>query len=207
MIEIVENAIQIFVLLICSGLSAAWAIRSRGTRAFLLFIFYASYALADLFSVLYLVFYDETPSVFYVSDLSWYACYIYLLLILQTLADPGVRTVRHPALWLLPAFCVAMCVFYMQWGDYPGNIACAVLMSLLLFHAVRGLMYEHAHPRKPSSRMFCICILVFCVMEYALWTASCFWSGQTWENPYFLLDCGMTVCLAFFLPAYRKAVK
>ena len=204
MIEIVENTVQLSVLLICAGISAVWVIRNHEGTASLLFLFYVSFALADLYSLLYLVFYDQTPVIFYVSDLGWYASYLFLYMLLQQKADPGERTIRHPALWLLPLFCVAMCVFYMQWGDYPGNVICAVLMSLLLYHIIRGLVYMRACPEKAANKRFYITSFLFCVLEYCAWTVSCYWSGDTWANPYFCFDCLMTVCLMLMLLAYRK---
>lgn len=205
MIEIVENAVQFSVLLICAGVAAVQAIRARGGTAALLFFFYISYALADLYSILYLVFYDSTPQVFYVSDLGWYASYLYLFLLLHRMAGPEERMVRHPVLWLPPLFCCGMGAFYMQWGDYPGNIISVVLMSLLTHHAVRGLKYMRAHPEKAANRPLYRAALIFCAAEYCVWTASCFWSGDTWTNLYFLCDCLLTVCMALILPAYRKS--
>ena len=206
MIEIVENIVQLSILLVCTGVSAVWAIRERSAANALLVLFYALYTLADLYWILFLVFYGQTPMIFYVSDLGWYVSYLLLYMLLRRLADPREKTVRHPALWALPAFCAAMGLFYMRRGDYPSNLICAILMSLLMYHAARGLVYTRSCPRIAANRPFCVSVLVFCGLEYCMWTASCFWSGDTWTNPYFFFDALLSVTMLLLLPAYRKAV-
>ena len=206
MIEIVENTIQLAVLLVCAGIALGWSIRDRAGTAMLLFLFLVSYALGDLYWLLYLIFYGHTPRIFYVSELSWYAAFLFMYMLVQKRAGPEARAFRHPALWLLPVFCVGMAVFYMHWGDYPGNVICAVLMSLLLYHTVRGLVILRTHREKDANRPLYIAALVFCILEYGSWTASCFWTGDTWTNSYFLFDCLMTAYIPFLLASYRKAV-
>lgn len=206
MIETIENALQLLILLVCTGVSLAWVIRERGGTTLLLFFFYASFALADLYWLLYLVFYNHTPVIFYVSDLSWYASYLFLDMLVLQRADPQEQKFRHAALWAIPAFCTVMCLFYMQWGDYLSNVICAVLMSLLLYHSIRGMIYMRSHPKAAANRPLYIAVLVFCILEYGVWTTSCFWVGDTWKNPYFLFDCLMTVYMLFLLLSYRKAV-
>ena len=50
-------------------------------------------------------------------------------------------------------------------------------------------------------------VLAFIALEYALWTASCFWVSDTLTNPYFWFDFLLTLVLLLFLPAVRKAVE
>lgn len=206
MIEIVENIVQLGLLLVCVGISAAYMIRSQTESSIMLFLFYAAYALGDLSWLLNLVFTGHTPIVFYESELSYYASYVFLFMLLQQVSSSTERKTRHVALLAVPVFVIAMFVFYIQWGDYFGNVASAVLMLLLLNHSIRGLIYLRSHPDETSRRMLYIATLFFCAMEYGDWTSSCFWSGDTWTNPYFIFDCLLTLSFVFFLPAYRKAV-
>lgn len=204
MIESIENAVQLALLLVCTAVSGTYAVRSRRRADAMLTLFYGSYALGDLYWLLYLLFYGHTPKLFYVSDLSWYAAYLFLFLLLQLVSDPEERSTRCRAALLFPLFTAAMCVFYMRWGDYVGNVIAAVMMSLLLTHAARGLYYLRSHPEESARRWLYVVTLVFCLVEYAAWTSSCFWSGDTWANPYLWFDCMLTLTVLLFLPAYRK---
>ena len=207
MTEIIENSAQLGLLTVWTVLAGAYAIRSAHRDGALLPLFYGSYVLGDIYWLLYLIFYGETPYIFYVSYISWYAGYLFLYLLLLRVSTSEERKENHPVLWLLPLFTAAMGIYYMQWGDYAGNLISAVLMTLLLWHAVRGLIHIRSNPEAAPRRFLYITVLVFCALEYAAWTASCFFSGDTLANPYFWFDFMMTPCAMLILPAYRKAVE
>ena len=86
----------------------------------------------------------------------------------------------------------------MQWGEVLTNLAYALLMSLLLFSAIRRLLDGDKYP---ARRLLSLMILVFCLLEYALWTASCFFSGDGLQNPYYWIDFLLTASFVFFIPA------
>ena len=206
-IEIIENSLQLSLLTICAVLAGIYAFRNRDMNAGILTMFFGSYVLGDIYWLLYRIYRGFTPYVFYVSDLSWYAAYLFLILILQRLAPEEERKTKHSALWLLPVFTAGMAVFYLQWGDIFGNVATAVLMGMLLYCAVRGLVFIRSHPEALPRRMFYISVIIFCAFEYLTWTASCFFWGDTLANPYYWLDFMVTLCAMLLLPAYRKAVE
>ena len=138
-----------------------------------------------------------------VSDLSWYASYIFLYMLLRHAAPPeGARETRFPP-WLGPLFAGGMAAFFMQWGEIASNLIYALLMSLLLFSVIRRFLDKNQYrAQQPLS----LVILVFCLLEYALWTSSCFFKGDGPENPYYWIDFLLTLCFVFFLPATGKAV-
>ena len=88
-------------------------------------------------------------------------------------------------------------------GEILSNLIYAVLMGLLLFASLRRLTDGNGGGR---SKALALLILLFCLLEYALWTASCFWTGETLGNPYYWFDFLLTLSFPFFLPAVKKAV-
>lgn len=148
-----------------------------------------------------LFFYGETPRISLVSDLGWYASYILLYMLLREAAPPVSRGERRVLPWLAPLFTLGMAVFYMQWGEIFSNLVYAGLMGLLLFASIRRLTDPARYAR---ARFLCGLILCGCVLEYALWTASCYWSGESFGNPYYWFDLLLTATFPFFLPATRK---
>lgn len=206
MTEIIENSLQLVLLMACTVLAGVYAFRTKSMSAGILTMFYGSYVLGDIYWLLYLVFYNHTPDVFYVPYLSWYAGYLFLFLFLQRLAPEEERKTVYPATWLMPVFTGGMCIYYMQFGDYLGNVITAVLMGLLLFHAVRGLIWIRRHPEGKRRRALYAVVLAFCVLEYLAWTASCIFVGDTLSNPYYWFDFMLTPCAMLILPAFRKAV-
>ena len=214
MIESIENAFQLALIAVCLALSVIYTIREKPRNGTLLVMFYGSYLLGDLYWLLYLLFYGGNPSIFYIPDLSWYAAYGFLYLILQRLSTKEERQSRCLPARLSLLFTGGMGVYYIIWyidngynDGYMSTAVSAVLMSLLLFHSVRGLVYIRSHPEARGRRMLYIAAIVFVVVEHLLWTASCIWTEDSPANPYYWFDVMMTVNLALILPAFRKAVR
>lgn len=206
MIEIVENALQLLVAGGCGAVALSRALRTRDNIWEFLALVYGSYLLGDLYWLLYRVFYGQTPQLFYVSDLCWYASYIFLYQLLLQASEGDERRCRPWAAWLGPAFAAGMCLFYMRWGDYAGNAISGFLMGRLLFHIIRGLLFMKGM-RGAARRPLYIAVLVFCAAEYGDWTTSCYWMGDTLANPYFWFDLLITISLAALLPATGKAAR
>lgn len=204
MIETIENALQLGVCLLLALASVGVACRRKSKAYGILALFYAAFALGDLYWLLYLGFYHITPMYPYISWVSWYAAWLFLLLLLRQVQDDKHHG-KHPLLWLVPAFTGAMCVFYMQWGDYVGNLISAVFMALLLWRALPGCFTKEKV--SGAKRPFYIAVVVFCLIEYTMWTLSCFYGGDTIANPYFWFDALFTVGTTLFFPALGKAVR
>ncbi|MBO4326770.1 MAG: hypothetical protein J5950_05830 [Clostridia bacterium] len=204
MIERIENAIQITVLLICAGISIFKTAKYRSRTWTNAFFFFGSLALGDIYWFVCLIFYGKTPQISVVSDLSWYASYIFLYLILTRTAPPEETGKAGFLPWLGPVFTVSMALFFMTYGEILGNIICASLMGLLLFSSIRRLK-DHKRCRK--ELFLAVMIFIFCMIEYGLWLSSCFWSSDTLANPYYWFDFLLTVCFVILVPAIKKAVE
>jgi len=203
MIENLENTLQLAVLLCCTAVATVRAAAFKSRTWTLLALFFGSWVLGDCYWLCCAVFFGETPRIPLISDLSWYAGCIFLYTLLRQVSPPKTRAERRLLPWLGPVFTAAMAVFYLQWGQLFSNLVYASLMGLLLFSSIRRLM--DADPAC-SHRMLCAAILIFCFLEYGMWTASCIWEGDTLRNPYFWFEFAQTVFFPFLLPATKKAV-
>ena len=208
MIESIDNALQLAVTGILAAVSTRRAVIS-GKRVYsLLSLFYLAYFLGSLYWQLYLVFYHMTPLYSLIPYISWYTSYLFLLLILVVTGSKKGEGRNFRVLWAVPAFTGGMCVFYMQWGAYLSNIISFVLMTVLIWKSLKNLLlikdgiFEYA-----GNRCFFVVTLVFCFLEYTLWTSSCFWQGNSIRNPYFWFDTMLTFSFLLFLPAAGKAVE
>lgn len=203
MIERLENVLQIAVLLVSTNASLYKAIRTHARAWTLLAFFSGSWCLGDIYWLVCLLFYDRTPQISVVSDMSWYASYIFLYMLLREVAPPATRRETRALPWLGILFAAGMAAFYMQWGEFISNIIYAGLMGLLLFSAIRRIMDGALYRRqRPLSAV----ILIFCLLEYGLWTTSCFFKGEGLLNPYYWFDILLTVSFLFFFHATERAV-
>ncbi|MCR5792379.1 MAG: hypothetical protein K6G65_04350 [Lachnospiraceae bacterium] len=207
MIEITENALQLLCAVYCVLISIRHSDNLQKRSWTMLALASGGFFLGDLYWQLYLVFYHDTPHYSYIPYLSWYASYLFLLLLIFEIREEHTPKVRNPFLWLIPAFTSGMCIFYLQWGDWIGNISAAVLMSFLMWYAAKGVMLSLKYEEYKKYLFFYILILAFCLLEYSSWTISIFWMGDTFLNPYFWSDTMLSITFLFFPMALRKAVE
>ncbi len=207
MVELTVNCVLLGIQLVCCAAAFIYTIRGEYRAFGSLTMFYSVCSMASLYWVLFQVFYNHTPDVFYVSELSWYASYLFLWHLLHYLSTENERRYRHPLMYAVLLIPAGFCVFYFQWGDYVGNVISAFLMGLLLRHTVRGILYIRREGSGRNRRMLYSTVLAFCLLEYCVWTSSCFWGGDTIANSYFWFDILVVVCMVLFLPGLRKAVR
>ena len=139
----------------CAALRAY--LKSREQPWFLLTCFYGTFALGTLYWTLHLLLRQETPQVFYVSDLAWLASYVFLLALTLTLLDAGERQSRTGLCWLAPVFCLPQFLLYVTRGDLLLN--------------VRGVRCGASSGRKRRETGGC-----------AGFTERC-WPSQRWSTP------------------------
>ena len=208
MIERIDNIIQLIVLGICMILALNRALRS-GKRAWaILGMFYGTVLLGNLYWILYLMFYGETPFYSFIPDMSWCAGYLFLMLLLFQIRD-GKRNLKY-VLLLLPtmAFTGAMALFYIRvGGEILTNIFYAVIMALILWQALAGLFSVRGQrDNEKQKNWLYLAVLLFLAAEYALWTASCYWMGDTIRNPYYWFDFLLSASYLLMLPAVKRGV-
>ena len=218
MIERYENIIQIAVLIICVIVSLYRAATYHSRSWTLLSFFYGSWLLGDVYWLVCLIFYQTTPQISVIADLNWYACWIFLYMLLRHAAPPKTIQEKRILPWLGFSFAIAMAVFFFSfyvdwnarwgtqynlWSKALDNLIYGLLFGLLLFSAIRRVMDRKLYS---SQRSLCICIIVFCFIEYSLWTTSCFWWEETITNPYYWFDLLLTASFPFFILVTKKAV-
>lgn len=91
MIEFIDNLIQLLAVLSGCILSGLSYLRSRSQTWFLLCCFYGCFFLASLYWLLFTFLVTESPPVFYVADIGWISCYLFLLLLQYNLTGQKER--------------------------------------------------------------------------------------------------------------------
>ena len=204
MFESYENAAQVAILLACTAVALARAIRYKSRAWTLLSFFYGVWLLGDTYWQLCLIFYDRSPQIPVVSDLSWYAGYLFLYMLLRQTAPPEAGVHKTRLAWLGGVFTFGMAAYYMQYGQIISNIIYASLMGLLIFTIIRRVTDREAYR---NQQYLCLAAIVFVLCEYGMWTASCIFTEDGLRNPYYWFDILMTVNFPFFLIAVKKAVR
>ena len=203
MIDTIDNGLQLSVLLLCAVIALVRATSKHSRTWTLTFFYFGSWLLGDLYWSVCLFFFEETPQISVVSDLSWYASFLFLYLLLRE-TDPAEEIDRKRLLpWLGPIVAAAMAIFFMLWGEIVSNLIYGALMGLLLFASIRRLERGNA---AGGRRFLSAWILIYCLLVYALWTASCYWDDSVPFHPYYVFDLLITLSFPFLLWATKKAV-
>ena len=140
MLELWDYLVQFLVTAcgFCAALREYY--RARRQPWFLLTCFYATFALGTLYWSLHLLLRQETPQVFYVSDLAWLASFVFLLALTLTLPTAEERRFRTRLCRLVPVVCLPQFILYVTYGDVLSNVFMCGMTMLLEWCAVRGLV-------------------------------------------------------------------
>ena len=206
--ELIENLLQLLVTFAGALLSGLSYRRSRRQAYFLLLCFYGCFALGALYWTLYLLLFDTSPRVFYVSEFGWVASLIFLRILQASLAGTEERCVRCRRAWLAPAFGVPLLAFYCTFGDILSNLIWCGMMIWLSFCAIRGIACAKTQTGAAwKIRYIHIGVLCYVASEYLLWTVGCFWPDTSPASPTFWFAMLLTLAIFGLLPAARKAVE
>ena len=207
--ELIENLLQLLAAFSGAVLSGVAYRKSRRQTHFLLLLcFYGCFALGALYWTLYLLLFDTTPRVFYVSEFGWIASVIFLRILQATLSSPEERAFHCREAWLSPLAGVPLLAFYCTYGDILSNLIGCGMMIWLSFCAIRGLVYSNGQTGAARHmRYFHIGVLCFAGSEYLLWTVGCFWPNTSPASPAFWCDVLLTLAILGLLPATGKAVE
>ena len=77
--ELVDNLFQVVVLFSAAVAATVLSVRRKERGCLILAFGYACFAMGTLFYVLYLAIMGTVPQVFYVSEISWLAAYLFFL--------------------------------------------------------------------------------------------------------------------------------
>lgn len=208
MIEFIDNLTQLLAALSGCVLSGVFYLRSRKQAYFLLCCFYGCFGLSLLYWLLYLYFAKETPTIFYVSDIGWISSFFFLLLLQNSLADKEEQKLHGWAPWLALVIEIPLTVYYISIGDVLYNLIDGILMTAMLWSALRGIVWQSKQPKPNYGKWFFHLVMIgYIALENGLWLSSYPWAGDTLANPYFWFDFAVTAAILVLFPAVRKAVR
>ena len=201
--ELIDNCIQLFFVFVCGGYSCFQAVIKKNYNWLLIMLFYLSFGIGLAYWVLYLVLFGTTPMVFFVSELSWTASYIFLAIRIASGENKQTRNVKTKPIFLIcPAFSFVMCIIFCLRGSYIENVLMASALAACGFFAVRGIYFAKQKNSAGKPWVF-YAVLFFYSAEYMLWISSYFLTDAA-LNPYFLTDT-LVLNLALIMRAFAQS--
>lgn len=198
--ELIDNCFQVAVLFCAAIAAIAAALRRKDRRFLILALFFVCVSMGTLYWVLHIFIFGNVPQVFYVSEFSWLAAYLFLL------SFQMVRTDRVRPLFSLPALLCALLTaavvlaVRMFGPSYFVSGAFAGVMSAIVYLAVWRL-------RRKGGGGLTDCWLLLCVgLQLLLFVVSVFMEDFTRFNLYFAVDITLTLSFAALLPLALREV-
>ena len=198
--ELIDNCFQVGALL-CAALAAiAAALRQKDRLFLILAMFYICVSMGTLYWVLHIFIFGYVPQVFYVSEFSWLAAYLFLLSFQIVRADRVRPLLSLPALLCATVTATVVMVFRIFGPSYFVSAAFAVAMSALVYLTVWRL-------RRSGVGRLIDCWLLLCVgLQLLLFAVSGFTQDYTRFNFYFAVDIALTCSFAALLPLAIREV-
>ena len=198
--ELIDNCFQV-VVLFCAALAAiAAAFRRKDRRFLILALFFICVSMGTLYWVLHLFIFGNVPQVFYVSEFSWLAAYLFLLSFQMVRTDRGRPALSLPALFCALLTAAVVLAFRMFGPSYFVSAAFAGVMSVIVYLAVWRLR------RRGGGRLVDGWLLLCVGLQLLLYVVSCFTQEYTRFNLYFAVDITLTLSFAALLPLALREV-
>ena len=198
--EHLENIIALLCT-VAGLLSCAIRYVERPRRGYrFLLAFFLAYFLNEYFWTVYGLLMGAYPDISeFAAYLGWNIGYLALLLAVLCLRSEKAKRYFHPAMLLPVLLNVPQFILYISFGGVLNNLwqvgtttltAVFCLQDLLACRTDRGA--RRTFPR------FSLLVLAYLVLQYGMWTSSCFdWPGEL-LNPYLYCSILASLVFAFF---------
>ena len=198
--ELIDNCFQVAVLFLAALAAIAVAFRRKDRRFLILALFFACVSMGTLYWVLYLFIFGNVPQVFYVSEFSWLASYLFLLSFQMVRTDQAKPLLSLPSLACALLTAAVVLAVRMFGPSFFVSAAFAGVMSAIVYLAVWRL-------RRGGGGGLVDCWLLLCVgLQILLFVVSVFMRDFTRFNLYFAVDIALTFSFAALLPLALREV-
>ena len=200
-LEILDNMAQAVIFGGMALFSALLALRRMDRRLMILALGYACFSMGTLFWTLHLAITNQVPQVFYVSEISWLASYLFFLSY-QIVRSEGIRFCFSVFPALTALFFAASVLLFQIFGP-------SYLMSSLLALTFAAIAYLSVFRqfRRSGGKQTDFCLLLILILQILLYAVSVWTHDYTCFNVYFAVDILLTASLVALLPLCLREEK
>ncbi|MBQ7507615.1 MAG: HD domain-containing protein [Lachnospiraceae bacterium] len=152
-----------------------------------LVIFFLAHFLSDFYWTIYTLIMHSYPEVSeFTAYVGWNVAFVFLFLVVLHFSKAPKKYFHLLMLWPL-ATSIPLFILYIQFGGVLNNLWQVSFTTLSMIFCTRDLLYYRKLQRadRGSLPRVSLFILLLMIVQYVMWTASCFsWPGDL-LNPYF----------------------
>ena len=200
--ELLDNLFQVAVLGGASAAAVSLALRRKSRSCLILALAYACFAMGTLYYALNLALLGHTPRVFYVSEVSWLAAWLFYL----SLQIVRTERMKPRASWLSAGgalLAAALILSIRIFGpSYLTSALFALTVGAVVFLSLFRLQSKAAGKWVDAALLGCV------GLQLLLYVVSAFTKDYSRFNLYFAVDITLTLSFAALLPLHlREAEK
>lgn len=205
-LETVENIFTLLAVIIALLGCLFRYIDAPRRGYFLLCVYFLSHLLSDYYWTVYtLVMRDEPDISSFIAYLGYNISYVIILIAVINVHEPKARRYFHPLMLVPIPLNVYQFFLYNQYGGLFNNLWSGLFLTAASVICIQGIMYYVRHRKEgvhfPYLQTF---ILLHVMLEYGMWTASCFgWESDS-TNPYYYCEFAVYTLGIFFAWAAGK---
>ena len=206
--ELIENLLQLLTDSSVRYFRVSLAEKVGGRRYFLLLCFYGCFALGALYWTLYLLLFDTTPRVFYVSEFGWVASVIFLTHFAGHADRTNERSFHCRRAWLCACVrrAAAGVLLHFRGHFLQPDLVRHDDMALLLRHSRACLCENGRRAQRGICGGFTSACCALCTQNTCCGRRAA--SGRIPPaSPNFWCDMLLTLAILGLLPATREAVE
>ena len=198
--ELIDNLFQIAVFGGSACAAAALALHHRSRRLFILALAYACFCMGTLYFVLHLAVFATVPQIFYVSEISWIASYLFYLSLQIFRNDEKTIRFSWPAALTAAAVAAGAMLCRIFGPSYLVTGLFALTAGAIAYLSVFRLNTSLPYRRIDALMFACV------ILQLTLYSVSSLFSDYTHFNLYFAIDITLTLSLAALLPLNVREV-
>ncbi|MBQ7464216.1 MAG: hypothetical protein IJS86_05090 [Lachnospiraceae bacterium] len=168
--------------------------------------FFLAHFLSDYYWAAYTFIIHDDPDVSaLMAYFGWNVAFALLMAAAIHMRDPASKKLFHPLVFLPIPLNIAQVILYLQYGGYFNNIWQGTCLTIAECVCVQSLLY-YAKNRKEGAKLplFNTLALSYILMEFSMWTISCFHYPDWKLDPYYVLEFAGYITIVFLAEAVGR---
>ncbi|OON88009.1 hypothetical protein BXO88_02215 [Oribacterium sp. C9] len=166
----------------------------------LLLIYFLASFLSEYYWTIYSLTMGSYPNVSeFTAYLGWNIGYLILLIASYYIRPDEAKNTLHPLVFLPALVNVPQFLLYIQYGGILNNIWQVGTTTLTMIFCLQSIIYFYKGKTTTTEfPLFSVLVLIYLVLQYIMWTVSCYsWDGEL-SNPYLYCSILGAVTSIFF---------
>ncbi len=155
-------------------------------------ICFLAFFLSDYYWTVYSLVMRSDPNVSeFVAYFGWNIGYLVLLVTVLHMSEPGSKRYFSPLMIIPIPINIYQFILYNSFGGYFNNLWSGVIVTAVIVICIQNITYYLSKRKEGASFPYLhLTVLIYCTLEYGMWTASCFDWPSTALDPYYYCAFG-----------------